>query len=117
MKKRIEAYSTEQRLTLFEWLIEDFSRIVWREDDSVERFIKEFLAEGENEAEYYQLLDVSWSSVAMNVRYSFTGIGVSTSNFSIYLWYDYYKKNQKQEYYEAKGKRNGQTNMRNNQGE
>ena len=103
MKKGIEAYSTEQRLTLFEWLIDDFSRIVWREDDSVERFIKEFLAEGEKEAEYYQLLDVSWSPVAMTVRYSFTGIVVPTSNFSIYLWYDYYKKNQKTRILRSKG--------------
>ncbi|NCU40157.1 hypothetical protein EOL73_00170 [Candidatus Saccharibacteria bacterium] len=76
--------------------IEDWERIIWREENGADKFIEEFLHD-EDDADII-LHSVSWTSCDMKVEcgliYRETKSYESvTSSFSIRLWEDYYNKN------------------------
>lgn len=71
--------------------LEDFERVVWREPNSIQKFIKYFLFDDYLKASQYHLSLVLWSTTDMLVEY--TDISTNekyTSLFSIEVWKDYY---------------------------
>jgi hypothetical protein len=69
--------------------IEDWERLIF--NSHKDKFIKEFLYD-ENSPGIICLLSVHWNSCSMVVSYVLDNSKHVTTNFSIYLWIDFYNE-------------------------
>ena len=72
--------------------IEDWERIVWRDENASDRFIDYFLKDEFSTDNIMFLADVSWNSCSMKVVYVLdSGQHISTS-FTMSLWEEFYNE-------------------------
>ena len=77
-----------------EWNITEWGRVIWRDYDSIDKFIDAFLYDEESLTNEYHLLCVYWDEAGMLINYwDKTTNKRESCVWSIYSWLEYYEEN------------------------